>query len=281
MSEDIGEIADMFLDIGLNEYQAKALSYLMLLGEAKATTLSKVSGIPSAKIYEIAEDLARIGLIVIKPGRPSVYVPREPDKIVDLLVRWQRVVNRDKIESLKRRKKRFVEIITPIYTKGLVSKRHSPLLRIVGTGALSLEETRSLYRLAEKEISIFSRAMEYLPNVNEELKGAIKRNVKVQIILMDPKKLSDHDRKIQEKNVSNLNELGMNVEIRYCSEVPIRGCVIDDKAAIFLTEELAVPIFLRETAITTNPGLVKGLQMLFDLAWQYRCKPLDLKYDET
>lgn len=52
MSEDIGEIADMFIDIRLDECQTKALSHLMLLGQPKATTLSKVSGIPSAKIYE-------------------------------------------------------------------------------------------------------------------------------------------------------------------------------------------------------------------------------------
>jgi hypothetical protein len=63
-----------------------------------------------------------------------------------------------------------------------------------------------------------------------------------------------------------------NPEIRYCKDVHIRGCIIDPNSegrALFLVEEEGVPFFLREAAITSHPGVVKGLANMFDLKWKY------------
>ena len=38
---------------------------------------------------------------------------------------------------------------------------------------------------------------------------------------------------------------------------------------LFLVEEEGVPFFLREAAITSHPGVVKGLAGMFDLQWRH------------
>ena len=74
------------MNMGLNEYQSSALVYLLLLGETKATTLSKTSKVPSARIYGVLDQLAKMGLVSVRPGRPVLYSPRPPEDIASSLV---------------------------------------------------------------------------------------------------------------------------------------------------------------------------------------------------
>lgn len=50
----------LLMNMGLNEYQASALAYLLLLGETKAKTLNKTSKVPSARIYGVLDKLANM-----------------------------------------------------------------------------------------------------------------------------------------------------------------------------------------------------------------------------
>ena len=75
---DVDRIALVLTGMGLNEYQASALSYLLFLGETKATTLSKVSNIPASRVYDVLNDLVRMGYVMKRPGRPSLYESHSP-----------------------------------------------------------------------------------------------------------------------------------------------------------------------------------------------------------
>lgn len=83
---EIGQVRLALAKLGLNEYQSSALAHLILLGETKATTLSRVSGVPSARIYGVLDDLVKMGLVVVRPGRPTLYRPRHPREIADLQI---------------------------------------------------------------------------------------------------------------------------------------------------------------------------------------------------
>jgi len=63
-----------------------------------------------------------------------------------------------------------------------------------------------------------------------------------------------------------------NVRIRFGDFVEIRGCIIDPDSngkAIFLVEEMGVPYFLREAALTAHPGVARALGSMFDLKWRF------------
>ena len=276
--KDINQTKLSLINMGLNEYQASALTYLLLLGETKATTLSKTSKVPSARIYGILDQLAKMGLVNIRPGRPLLYSPRPLEDIASSLVSLSMNELKQKLRTLEHYAKDLVETGKKFYLKGEKGIPRVPLLRIVSVGKVSLEETKKLYDAAKKEIQILSRAMEYFPEVAENIMKALNRGVSLKIILMNPGLLKPEDRKKQAEILERINEvLGGEGEVRFTDEIPIRGCITDTKTggkALFLVEDPGVPFFLREAAITSHQSVVKGLALMYNLMWEHKAGKL-------
>jgi len=272
--KDIVQTKLLLINMGLNEYQAAAMAHLIFLGETKATTLSKTSKVPSARIYGVLDQLAKMGLITIRPGRPVLFTPRPLEDIASSLVTFSMSELKEKLRILEDYAKNFVETSKKIYLKGKKGVPRVPLLRIVSVGEVSLDETKKLYDAAEKEIQILSRAMEYFPEVADKLREALARGVSSKIILMKPDMLGSEDREKQAKILEKINEaLGSGVEIRFTDEIPIRGCIVDPKTggkALFLVEDPGVPFFLREAAITSHQSVVRGLALMYSLLWKHK-----------
>jgi len=272
--KDINQTKLLLINMGLNEYQAAALAHLIFLGETKATTLSKTSNVPSARIYGVLDQLAKMGLVTTRPGRPLLYTPRPLEDIASSLVTFSMSELKEKLRILEDYGKDFVETSKKIYLKGKKGVPRVPLLRIVSVGEVSLDETKKLYDAAEKEIQILSRAMEYFPEVADKLKETVTRGVSLKIILMKPDMLGSEDQEKQAKMLKKIDEaLGSGVEIRFTDEIPIRGCIVDPKTggkALFLVEDPGVPFFLREAAITSHQSVVRGLALMYSLLWKHK-----------
>lgn len=276
--KDINQTRLLLINMGLNEYQASALAYLLLLGETKATTLSKTSKVPSARIYGVLDQLAKMGLVNLRPGRPILYSPRPPEDIASSLVSLSMNELKQKLKTFEDYAKHLVETSKKVYLKGEKGVPRVPLLRIVSVGEVSLDETRKLYDTAKEEILILSRAMEYFPEVADKLREAITRGVSLKIVLMKPNMLEPDDRKKQAKMLEKMNEiLGDGIEFRFTDEIPIRGCIVDPKIggkALFLVEDPGVPFFLREAAITYHQSVVRGLALMYSLLWKHKTTKL-------
>ncbi len=59
--------------LGLNEYESKAFRSLSKFSSATPATLSKDSGIPRARIYDVLSSLETKGFVVRRPTRPVEY----------------------------------------------------------------------------------------------------------------------------------------------------------------------------------------------------------------
>jgi sugar-specific transcriptional regulator TrmB len=273
MESSINRVKFLLTNMGLNEYQASTLSHLLYLGETKATTLSKASGVPNARIYGILDELSKSGLVAIRPGRPALYMPMTPTDISSALIADAREDIRRKLSLIGSYSDDFMASAGDIFLKGGKVKVRVPLLRIVSVGEVSLEETRKLYKSAEETIMILTRAMEYYGEVADELREGASRGVSVKIIMMSEKNLEVEDRKKRDAIIKQIREILKDlVEIRVSEEVIIRGSIVDPMSggrAIFLVEEVGVPFFLREAAITSHPGVVKGLTSMFELMWRF------------
>ncbi len=275
---DINQTKLLLMNMGLNEYQASALAYLILLGETKATTLSKTSKVPSARIYGVLDQLAKMGLVNTRPGRPVLYSPRPLEDVAGSLVSLSMNELRHKLRTLEDHAKDLVETGNRFYLKGEKGIPRVPLLRIVSVGAVSLNETKRLYDSAEKEIQILSRAVEYFPEVAKNIMNALKRGVSLKMILISPSLLKPEDRKKQAEVLKKINGVrGGEIEVRFTDEIPIRGCIIDPEVggkALFLVEDPGVPFFLREAAITSHQSVVRGLALMYRLMWEHRTETI-------
>lgn len=280
MERQITQVKFRLADMGLNEYQASTLSHLLFLGETKATILSKASGVPNARIYGVLDELSKMGLVTVRPGRPALYSPMTPADISSALIADARDEMRKRLSVIERNIEDFTELAGEIFLKAGKVDVRVPLLRIVSVGDVSLEETRKLYRAAGKIIMVMTRAMEYYSAVSQELMDAAGRGVSIRFLMMSSKNLGDNDRRIRDRIIKKIrDDLGGSVEVRVSDEVILRGCMIDPEAkgrALFLVEEVGVPFFLREAAITSHPGVVKGLTSMFELNWRFNTTEPDL-----
>ena len=64
--------------LGLSEYEAKVYVSLIEAGQAKARTLSVLSGVPRTKVYSVLRKLMDIGLVIEIPGEPKRFSPTPP-----------------------------------------------------------------------------------------------------------------------------------------------------------------------------------------------------------
>jgi HTH-type transcriptional regulator, sugar sensing transcriptional regulator len=58
--------------VGLTGYERKALVAVMIHGVADADTLCREGEVPTSKIYQAMEKLARMGLVEIQHTRPKL-----------------------------------------------------------------------------------------------------------------------------------------------------------------------------------------------------------------
>ncbi len=272
MQSQVEQLRFLLASMGLNEYQSNALAHLIYLGETKATDLSKASGVPNARIYGILEELAQKGLVIVRPGRPLLYAPMSPSEISQALAADARDEIQRRIAAIESVKGQFEGAADAVYMKGNQAKVRTPLFRVVGVGDVSLEETRKLYKEAKSELLILTRAMEYYPEVADELKKALGRGVKARILVRSRNSLSSSDAKKRDATLKTLSAIGGDLEVRETDKVIIRGCIVDADGggrAMFLVQEEGVPFYLREAAITSHPSVVRGLCDMFNLRWMY------------
>ena len=143
----------------------------------------------------------------------------------------------------------------------------------MGVGDVSIEETRKLYREAKTELLILTRAIEYYPQVAEDLDAAVKRGVRVRILLrsrstLKPSDAAKRDTSLKVHRCPREQRRGTSDGRRHHkglhSQTPQAG-----GRAMFLVEEVGVPYHLREAAITSHPSVVRGLADMFNLRWAH------------
>jgi sugar-specific transcriptional regulator TrmB len=277
MEPKVNQVKFSLMNMGLNEYQASTLAHLMYLGETKATTLSKASGVPNARIYGVLDELSQKGLLIMRPGRPALYAPLSPEEIADALVSVSREEIRKRLSVVESYRSEFESAAAEMYLKAGASEQRTSLIRVVSVGDVSIEETRKLYRSAKETLLISTRAMEYFQQVKEDLADAMNRGVSVKILMRSPETLSMSDIEKQDAILGAMGAAFENgYEVRFSDEVEIRGCVVDPAEggkALFLVEEEGVPFFLREAALTFHPGVVRALGAMFDLKWRFDSRP--------
>jgi len=67
------DLLDQVKKLGLNEYEAKAYLTLSRLGVAEISSISKIAGIPRARVYDVLLSLEKKGFVLKKAVRPIQY----------------------------------------------------------------------------------------------------------------------------------------------------------------------------------------------------------------
>ena len=120
--------------IGLTMYEAQAYVTLTSLIQATADEVSKSSGIPRSKIYDVLKKLSEKDFIEIEDGRPLTYVVKSP---VEVLSREKEKIDSQIEDAIVR--------LTNIYENGM-NQVQAPIWRIYGVEKIINQELEIIQR---------------------------------------------------------------------------------------------------------------------------------------
>ena len=79
-------VNDLLQQLGLTEYESKALNTLLKLGESEAPQISRMSQVPKTRVYDVLTNLVEKNLVIEIRGRPKKYRGIDANKALDILV---------------------------------------------------------------------------------------------------------------------------------------------------------------------------------------------------
>jgi sugar-specific transcriptional regulator TrmB len=268
---------ELLQHLDLKEYERTALKHLLSLGRTTAPNLAEATGIPKARIYGVLDTLADKGHIKVIPGRPKQYHPKSPAEILDRAQENRRQEYETYAQDLNEIRDEFLDTFQPQYEQA--SDEITPteeLFSVVDVGDPSETETRQLYHEADETINVLTKSFEYFDAIEPAFEDAVDRNCTIQLLFLAPRHLGEENAATQADIVTKISETYPEVEYRFSQQpLPWRGTLVDPSdtydhgKAIFLVEELDIPLHMRQAAVTKNGSFVAGMKRYFDLIWEY------------
>lgn len=160
------ELIKEMQNIGFTNYEAKIYISLLQKNPATGYEISKLSGVPQAKVYENISRLSASGIVLTIGSEPSKYVPLPPE------------------ELLKTLQAKFEKSIAML-REGLAAisrgQRSDYVWNIKGYG-LTMDKAVQMIREVKKELLVSLWEEEAL-QLKDELIAAVNRGVGVDILL--------------------------------------------------------------------------------------------------
>lgn len=150
------EIIERLQKFGLTKYESLAYISLLKLGPSKATDITKESGIPHTRVYDVLSSLHRKGFVDIMHGTPRLYKPVSPEIVLEKL-------KEDVIRDIRFLKEAFLELYRSVHGEEL------PEIWTIHGFENTLERAEYIIRTARHEVLI-NTPMEFLNLLKEEIK---------------------------------------------------------------------------------------------------------------
>ena len=268
--------SDVLKTLGLTEYEAKAYITLLKYGTLTAEKISELGKIPLPRVYDTISELQKKGFVLVGQTRPKRFKPVPPDRAIGMFMEYQRKQLTHELEGMKTRAQDAVKAL-----KGV----ESVAVQQEGFNIWSMERRGNLTKFlmenekhAKEEVLSFSGDMSWIRELGPTLKDAVRRGVKVKILVHEPK-----GQKNVLENIKLAKKLGCEVKTGFGGM--LRGQIIDGKTALLatkVTEKGVNPIESGEPGtdvnkkyelmIMDNPAMVRAFREYFFFWWKEAAK---------
>ncbi len=271
-----------FDKFGLNTYEAK--SYLSLLERNRLTAVevSRIAGIPRAKVYETLENLTSRGFCHTIPGKVKKYEAVNPVALKDIFIQMEREKLELKLDKLRDEIKQkeqeltgkiksadgLVKKLTPLFERSRSENDPLDYIEIIKESTQLQNRICQLIDSAEKEVLVFSKPpsladREKILQQIELEKESLKKGVLSKCVYEIPQ--TEEQKQWLFEYMKLAIEAGE--QARVIPEIPLKMMIFDEKVVVFILED---PLFHKPSATTQiieHRTLAKGLKMLFDTIW--------------
>ena len=194
-------------ELGLTQYEAKVYVALLFDHPATAYAISRRSGVPHSRVYEVARRLIRKGLVIMADKSPERFSPLAPVEFIEKLSREHNRV----IDELKLRLNEMV-----------FHSDFDPVWNIANRDE-AIKKAREIIKDAKNRIFV-GIWDEELVEILDDLKDADGRGVEVVFLIYGDKavdfgKCFYHSVEVME----DISELGRSIDVVADSEIAISG----------------------------------------------------------
>jgi len=244
----------MLRQIGLTEYEVKAYLALLKIEPTTAYKLGKLSGIPTGRIYDVADNLVSKGMFSVLSEKPKYLKAINPKIAVSALLT-------KKENEWKKSKEQINKIISKLEKKKI---QEEPITLSKGRETYYYN-ILDLHNLAKKELLTIVGGLTAVKrgvDLSTASKMAIKRGVNFRMIVPLNKKNED--------SAKEMVKMGINIR-----SYPIKGLrlsIIDGKICILTLVDESLS-YERTTIRIENPVFCKGMKHLFNALWE-KAKPM-------
>ncbi|WOV93782.1 MAG: helix-turn-helix domain-containing protein [Candidatus Nitrosoabyssus spongiisocia] len=201
--------------IGMTSYEIKTFLTLLEMEKSTASDISKRSGVPYSKIYEILGMLEKKSWIESDDSRPTIYMINSPETGVN-------TIQQETEELFKKNKEMILKELMPIYKKKGISER--PNILVISGGINILVKMSEIVESCNKEILIALPSMvdsELIKQALPKLRLLSDKGIEITTLITN-----DYDKDLL-KAVSRLSNLKIKKDL-------FAGGIISDQRYVMI-----------------------------------------------
>jgi len=253
--------AVMLCGFGLTPNQAKVYLAIVQLGIAPVGRVSKVSKVRREDVYRILPKLERMGLTEKILGTPAKVRATPLEDALSILIKREKDQAEKKISTLMTKKDELLKHVKA-NNKKIRFEDEETQFALLSTGDAILNRLIAVIKNARKEINVVTSAGEFyhfLPVVAEPLEKAVKKRVKVRVIL----EVQD---RYPLKEIENYLSPRAPLDIK-CVYQSLSHYVIVDYAQALIATSPEPPLGEHPHLWTSNKSFVGLMQENFEGLW--------------
>ena len=261
--------------LGLNSYEAKVYLSLYERESLSVSEISKLSGVPRARVYDTLDSLMVEGLATLKPGKHKRYSAANPEVLQGKLERKIERQYSEQKETLSSTVLTLKRKYEATHEGGLENTNPLEYIEVLKNPLNIHKKYLELFSKAQHEILAFTKPPFAFAN-DEQLKeqdkvqfDAVDRKVTIRTIIeLPPKdKIEGFFNKLfaSEKTV-NVHE--NQHEIRIYDELPVKMFVFDGKTCFFTLEDPIKGKTSLTMLVTDHIAMANSFRLLFESFWE-------------
>jgi len=245
--------------LGLTSCQARVYLALAHSGMSTAKTISKVSKVTREDVYRILPQLQKLGLVEKAITAPTMF------KVIPIQDGLSILMER-KIEETDELQKKTKELLQKFKENNAKTtlQEEEPQLTLIPEKEAILLRTRDLIENAQTSIDVVTSWKRFPHGMRvyaEALKKALKRGVKIRIVIEQPE-----DENSLLKTIQAFNE-NLSFNVRYIPTNPTSVVMVYDEKEVFIVTS-PTALILESPALWSNSlSLVRLAQNYFDIVW--------------
>jgi sugar-specific transcriptional regulator TrmB len=172
------EILQILQQLGLSKYESMTYLALVLYGPSSANDLSRASGVPRSKIYDVLDGLIGKLLVEVFEERPKKFKAISPETVIKSMI----CKKEQQLKDLKEKASTLPKQLQPLskvedIREGVWEQRGEKATEV-------LDKLAEMIKRAEKYVFDITRDFSFSQALKEAIRASIKRKVKIGVLCM-------------------------------------------------------------------------------------------------